>query len=179
MMHGLPGLILSLSSILSGISITDVSGTARHPFDLRDHKAVVFIFVGTECPISNSYSPEINRIVADYSRRGFDFYVVYSDPTVSQADAKRHATEFGYTCPALWDHQQVLERWAGATATPQAVVMNASGDTLYCGRIDNWYEDFGKMRYAATVHDLRDALDAIASGKKVAAGVTKVVGCPI
>jgi hypothetical protein len=179
MMHGLWSLILSLSVVLAGISVKDVNGHAQHPFDLHDQKAVVLIFVGTECPISNSYSPEINRIVADYSRRGFDFYMVYSDPTVSAADAKKHAEAFGYKCPALLDQQQVLKKLAGATATPQAVVMTAAGDTLYSGRIDNWYEDFGKQRYSATVHDLRDALEAIAVGKKVAVRVTKVVGCPI
>lgn len=174
-----PGLIMSLSVVLSGISVKDVTGASRHPFDLRDQKAVVLVFVGTECPISNSYSPEINRIVSDYSKRGFDFYVVYSDPQVKRADAKKHAADFKYQCPALLDQQQVLKKWTGAIATPQAVVMNGRGDTLYSGRIDNWYEDFGKMRYAASVHDLRNALDAIASGKKVATPVTKVVGCPI
>lgn len=171
--------VISLTCVLAAVQVNDTDGVLRAPFDLHKQKAAVLIFVGVDCPISNSYAPQINRIVKDYSGKAFDFFIVYSDPALSVADAKKHTKDFGYQCPALMDSHQVLMKLAQATVTPQAVVMDASGQALYSGRIDNWYEDFGKQRYAPTTHDLRDALDAIAAGKKVAMPVTKAVGCPI
>jgi hypothetical protein len=66
-----------------------------------------------------------------------------------------------------------------AKATPEAAVLDSNGLLMYRGRIDNWYADFGRYRQQATVHDLRDALDAILAGKKIPTPVTKPVGCPI
>jgi len=179
MVNWLPHLLVSLGCICAAITVPDVSGVQRSPLDLHGAKAAVFIFVAVDCPISNSYAPEINRIVADYSKKGLDFYVVYSDRQLSASDAKKHSDDFGYTCPSLMDRNQVLMRLCNARVTPQAVVMGAGAELLYSGRIDNWYQDFGKQRFKPTTHDLRDALDAILAGKKVAVPVTKAVGCPV
>ncbi len=170
---------MSLACIFALVSVPDVNGTSHRPFDLRGHKAAVLIFVGVDCPISNSYAPEINRIVADYAKKDLDFYIVYSDPHLPAADAKKHSDDFGYACPSLMDNQQVLMKLTDARVTPQAVVVGADAEILYSGRIDNWYEDFGKQRFKPTTHDLRDALDAIVAGKKVAVPVTKAIGCPV
>jgi hypothetical protein len=163
----------------SAVTVRDVNGVAHKPLQLHDRKAAVFIFVAVDCPISNSYAPEINRIIKDYQDKKIDFYIVYSDPNLPADDAKKHARDYGYTCPALMDHEQALMKRLKAKVTPEAVVVDAKGTVLYQGRIDNWYEDFGKQRYEATVHDLRDALEAILAGKKVATPVTKAVGCPV
>jgi hypothetical protein len=159
--------------------LSDTNGVRHRPLELHDQKAVVLIFVGVECPISNSYAPEINRIIKDFKDKGVDFYIVYSDPDVSVDSAKKHAKDFGYTCPGLLDPKQALLNKVKATVTPEAAVVDGQGNVLYLGRIDNWYEDFGKQRYSATVHDLRDALDEIVSGKKVTTPVTRAVGCPV
>jgi hypothetical protein len=58
-------------------------------------------------------------------------------------------------------------------------VLSPRGDLLYLGRIDNRQEDFGKQRPQATVFDLRDALDAVLSGKPVPHPRTKALGCSI
>jgi hypothetical protein len=174
-----PKLLISLAYMYAAISLPDVNGIQRSPLDLQRHKAAVLIFVGVDCPISNGYAPEINRIIADYSKKGLDFYIVYSDPQLTVADAKKHSDDFGYKCPSLIDSNQVLMKLARAKVTPQAVVMGTGAEILYTGRIDNWYEDFGKQRFKPTTHDLRDALDAIIAGKKVAVPVTKAVGCPV
>jgi len=177
--HWIPKLLISLFWLHGAIAVDDIHGVSRTPLRIGDHKAAVLIFVGVDCPISNAYSPLINKMVADYSSKGFDFYMVYSDPNLSAADARKHAVDFGYTCLGLLDSRQKLKKKVNATVTPEAAVVDGHGQVLYLGRIDNWYEDFGKQRYAATTHELRDALDAIVAGKKVATPVTKAVGCPI
>ena len=47
----------------------------------------------------------------------------------------------------------------------------------YRGRIDNQYAALGKPRRVVTVHDLRDALDAVLAGRPVANPETEAFGC--
>ena len=178
-MNFVPRLLVSMFWLHGTVQVSDINGIARTPLQLHDHKAAVLIFIGVDCPISNSYAPEINRIVSNYSKQDLDFYIVYSDPKLSVEDAKKHSRDFGYTCPSLMDTQQSLMKKVKATVTPEVAVVDPHGQVVYQGRIDDWYQDFGKQRYAPTTHELRDALDAIVAGKKVGTPVTKAVGCPI
>jgi hypothetical protein len=168
-------------AVPGALELTDSRGVVRRPLaeHAPDAKAVAFIFVGVDCPISNSYAPELNRIIADYTQRGVAFYLVYADPTVTADAVTKHASDFGYTCPALLDPQHALAKQVGATVTPEAAVLSPDGTPLYRGRIDDLYLELGKRRYAPTTRDLRNALDAIVQGRRVATPVTRAVGCEL
>jgi thiol-disulfide isomerase/thioredoxin len=159
--------------------VQDIAGIDRRPMDVGSAKAVVILFIATECPISNGYAPEINHICKEYESRGVVFYLVHSDPDVTAADAKKHAGDYGFTCPVLIDRKHELAKRVGATVTPEAVVVGADGELLYRGRIDDLYVALGSRRYEATTHDLRNALDAVLAGKPVMTPRTNAVGCSI
>ena len=159
--------------------LRDTRGVVHTPAEWSGQKAVLLFFVTTDCPIGNSYVPEMNRIRESYGPRGVAVYAVQADTTVPPADVERYAKDFGYTFPLLIDPRQVLVQLAGATITPQAAVLSPDGKVHYLGRIDNRVADFGKQRPQATEHDLRDALDAILAGKAVAHPATKSIGCAI
>jgi hypothetical protein len=158
------------------ISVTDVAG-ARHRIPDADKPATVLLFIARDCPISNGYAPEINRICAEYSPRRIGFYIVYAEPDLTPAEARKHTTAYGYRCPALLDTANRLVRLTGATITPEAAVLAPDGKLLYRGRIDDLYVELGTRRYQPTVHDLRAALDAILQGKPVPNPTTRAVGC--
>ena len=143
----------------------------------KGKKALVLFFLGTDCPISNAYAPEIKRICERYASQNIAFALVYPDPDLSLIAAKKHAKEYGYTCPVFIDPNHRLTRQAGATLTPQVAVLAPGGSVLYRGRINNLYVDFGKPRFKATQHDLRSALDAILAGKTVRERFTNAIGC--
>ncbi len=158
------------------LAVRDLDGR-EHTVPAADAKATTLLFVTHDCPIANSYAPEVNRIVAAYEPRGVAFYLVYADPGLEPAAAKRHAAEYGYRCPAFTDPGHRLVKRAGATITPEAVVLSPDGKLLYRGRIDDRYVDFGRKRPEPTVRDLRRSLDAILAGKPVPQRTTKAVGC--
>jgi hypothetical protein len=142
-------------------------------------KATVCIFVAMDCPISNSYAPEINRIIAEYSPRGIAFKIVYCDTDATPEAMTKHAKDYGYTVPVALDAKHELATRLHATVTPEVVVLSPDERPLYHGRIDDRYADVGKQRYEATTHDLRDALEAIVHDRPVEHPITQAVGCDL
>ena len=159
--------------------LRDVNGVEHRAFADSKVKAAVLIFVLTDCPIANSYAPEIKRLCDDYGKRGVRFYLVHVDPELSVADAKKHSSEFGHTCPIVLDKTHELVRRAGATKVPEAAVFTPDGQRRYRGRIDDLYVAPGKRREQPTSRDLRVALDALLAGRSVERPVTVAIGCNI
>jgi thiol-disulfide isomerase/thioredoxin len=161
------------------MSLVDSEGKTHTSAEWAGKRAVVLLFVTTDCPLSNGYVPELNRLERAYARQGIVFYAVQGDATVATEEVRRHVKEFGYAFPYLLDPQESLATYTGATTTPEAAVLSPSGELLYLGRIDNRLEDYGKRRVQVTEFDLRDALDAVVNGKAVPHSRTKPFGCAI
>jgi peroxiredoxin len=160
-------------------ALHDTDGVEHRQTEWTTKRAIAVFFTTVDCPLSNGYIPEMNRLRQEYASRGVGFYAVEADTTLDTAAVRQHAKEFGFTFPVLIDKRQVLAHLAGATATPEAALFSATGKLLYVGRIDNRVEDFDKRRNVVTEHELRDALDAVLAGRPVRQSTTKVVGCAI
>lgn len=141
-----------------------IDGSPADPFREGAEKPVVLIFLRTDCPISNRYAPLIQRISAQYASKA-GFWLVYLGKTASAEKIRQHESEYGYALPALRDPQHALVEQAQVQTTPEAAVFDAHHRLIYHGRIDNWYEDLGHTRHAATTHELDDAIQAALSGK--------------
>jgi peroxiredoxin len=159
--------------------LRDTAGVTHRLSEWAQAKAAIVFFVTIDCPVGNSYVPEMNRIHEAYASRGVVTWAVQADPTVATTAVVKYASEFHYGFPLLLDPDQILVRHAGATITPQAAIFSPEGKLLYLGRIDNRVEDFGRSRPKATVPDLRNALDQVLAGRPVTPDRTKSVGCSI
>jgi hypothetical protein len=169
-----------LLALALAFGIKDVEGVDRQPLKVSKGHAEALFFIASDCPVSNYYAHEIRRICEEYSPRGLSCALVYVDPTMSDAAARKHAADYGHGAyPKIIDRKHVLVSAVGATVTPEAVVMKDDASVAYKGRIDNFYAALGRPRRIATEHDLRDALDAVFAGRKVANPETKAVGCYI
>ena len=56
-------------------------------------------------------------------------------------------------------------------------MVDSTGKIVYRGRINNFYEDFGKPRRVITQHDLRDALKAVLAGQPAPNPRGECIGC--
>lgn len=142
-------------------------------------KAIVYIFTTTDCPISNRYAPEIQRLQQRFARRGVVFRLVYPARSDRDADIREHLKQFSLTgIQAVRDPDLALVKFTGATTTPEAAVV-VGEKLVYHGRIDDRYVELGVERPAATTHDLADALSAVLAGKPVPRASAPAVGCYI
>ena len=150
-------------------------------------RASAVFFIATDCPISNWYAPTIQQVCREYAARGVDCTLVYEDvdlgasPKLLDDSVRKHLEEYRYgaTFPATVDRARTVSKRAKTTITPSVVLVDRAGDIRYRGRIDNAYADLGKPRQKVTSHELRDALEAVTGGRRVATPETEAVGCYI
>lgn len=159
--------------------LVDLDGKPAHLGPLGGGLGVVFVFVRIDCPISNRYAPEIQKMAEDYSPSGIHFRLVYPDPEESAPQIAEHRREFGYEIPALRDLSHRLVEACGVNVTPEIAVFQTRGELVYRGRIDNRYVDFGKARPEATKRDLDEVLHGLLAKENLAFRSTTSVGCPI
>jgi len=140
----------------------------------------VQFFISSDCTVSNSYAPEIQRLCGEYEVKGVSCSLIYEDVGFDAASMRKHLSEYRYgRMPAVIDSNRKIATRAKATVTPEAVVIDSRGEIRYRGRIDNFYAALGKPRQQVTAHDLRDALDAVLAGRPVPNPETKALGCYI
>jgi peroxiredoxin len=163
----------------AALEVPSIDGSLKKPFELNSAKAAVLIFYLHDCPICNTYAPEIERIRAEYESKGFTFYIVQTDRDLKVEAAQKHATDYSLKATILLDGTNKLAAACGAKVTPQAAIVGADKKVLYLGRIDDLYSDYGKRRSEPTSRDLRKALDAVAAGKTAPPATGPAVGCII
>jgi thiol-disulfide isomerase/thioredoxin len=138
-------------------------------------RLTVYVFTTTDCPISNRYAPEIQRLAAKYDNK-IKFVLVYPVSSDTPELIREHKKKFAYSIESIRDTDQKLVKMTRVTVTPEVAVM--FGDNMvYRGRIDDRYVELGKERPQPTQRDLESTLDALIAGKRVAQRETRAVGC--
>lgn len=157
--------------------VLDLSGRAINPLIVEPGSvATVLVFTTTDCPISNRYAPEIQRLESRFGQQ-VRFVLVFPVAADSTAVIRNHLKKFAYSSEAVRDTAQELVKHTGVTISPEVAVLNAKSQLVYRGRIDDRYLELGRDRPYPTVRDLERALEAVVASKPVAVGETQAVGC--
>jgi len=159
--------------------LVDLDGRELGPASDPGVKAIALLFVLSDCPISNAYIPELNRLHQAFGTSGIPLILVHADPATTPDQARQHAHEYKIELPVVLDADHAWMKRAGASTAPEAAVFSTTGALLYRGRIDNQYAGLGKRRAVVTSHDLRDALKAVLAGQPIGEPRTEAIGCPI
>lgn len=161
-----------------GIVLASAACAADDPF-ASSARARVLVFVRTDCPITNRYAPELQRLSQKFSSRGAEFWLVYPDPSSTAPAIEQHRVQFNFPGTVLRDPRHSLVKLAHATSAPEAAVFDSAGKLLYHGRIDDRWVNPGTARPAARTHDLEDAIAAVLAGHRPVQPATPAVGCSL
>jgi len=159
--------------------LNDTAGAAHTPADWQDAKAVVYVVLGTECPVSNGYAPHFQRLADKYAAKDVRLVGIYAEPTVSADEARQHGEEYGLKFVRLLDPAHELTTQSGAKTMPSVIVALPDGTIAYRGRVDDRWSPEGKRRDVPRTRELEDALEAVLSGKPPTVAETTPFGCPI
>ena len=161
-----------------GSQVPDLDGASIDPL-ANGAPATVLAFVTSECPISNQYLPELQRIERAVAAQGVRFWLVYPNQSDSVAKIRAHVAAYGTGMRVLRDPEHRLVKRAGARVTPEVAVFDRTQTLAYAGRIDDRYAAFGVSSSQPHVRDLQDALRAVLASQRPAQARTAAVGCSI
>jgi peroxiredoxin len=175
--------IVLLSSILQAeepkkkvndFTLEDYKGEKHSLTDYKSSKAIVLMFIATQCPISNSYNERMVELYKDYASKGVTFIGINSNKQENVEEVRNHSEEHGFKFVVLKDWNNVIADTLEASVTPEIYVLNSKREVLYHGRIDD-----SSRENRVKSKDLRAALDRILAGKTVEVTETKAFGCSI
>jgi thiol-disulfide isomerase/thioredoxin len=159
---------------LAATTWKDIAGRTYTAKDLAESKVTVFLFVSTQCPISNIYTPRIQELAKTYAPRHVAFFLVDSNRDDSLQTIRHYAQARAFTIPVIKDDGTTLADRLAADKTPEAILLDSGGIVRYRGRIDD-----NKDREKIIRHDVQDALDALLAGKAVLHPRTLAFGCSL
>lgn len=159
---------------IEDFKLRDTDGKEHSLSDYKDAKAIVVMFIATECPVSNDYNSRMEKIYNDYKEKGIALLGINSNKAESVDRIKEHAKENQLTFTILKDEKNIIADKFEASVTPEVYVLNKNFDVLYHGRIDN-----ARDESEVVSKDLENALNEILSGKEVSKRETKAFGCTI
>jgi hypothetical protein len=161
---------------------TDLRGDPVHELGGPGTRLVVLFFAATDCPISNRYVPEIDRLQKEFASQGVRVWWVYPNPADIASLVAQHRRDFSITGDAVLDTKQSMVALAHVGVTPESAVFAVEGNQLhelYHGRVDDRYLSLGQERPQATHHDLELAIAAALNGKPVPPSAGPPVGCSV
>jgi peroxiredoxin len=170
-------------------SLPGIDGKTYTLKDFDKSPVLVIIFSCNHCPTAQAYEDRIIAISKDYKSKGVALVMIspnstkalnlselgYTDMGDSFEEMQLRAQDKGFTFPYLYDgDEQKCALTYGPAATPHCFVFDKNRILKYAGRVDG-----SEKPGTGEGEDLRNAIDAVLSGKPVNTPVTKVFGCSI
>jgi hypothetical protein len=156
--------------------LRDVRGGRRPLTAFAGHKAVVLVFVGADCPVSNLYVPGLIELEKLYRSQDVIFLAVYPNEPEDVDQISGHAADRDVPFLVVKDYGQKLADAIGVTRVPTVAVLDSDLKLKYRGRVDDQYGVAAK-RPKATRADLAEALVEVVAGKAVTTPETNADGC--
>jgi thiol-disulfide isomerase/thioredoxin len=175
--HAAPS-VSTLGKRIERLALRDALGTARSLDDWKDKKAVVVVFLCTECPLARQYGPKLGEMAQKYADKHVQFVAIDSNQTDTLAEIEHFQRVHKIGFPILRDPANKIADELGARRTPEVFLLDQSRVVRYWGRIDDQF-GIGYARTKPINRYLQDALDAILEDRAVHTAAVESVGCRI
>ncbi len=152
-------------------------------FSLKDFtgKPLLVMFICNHCPFVKHVREGLTSLVREYQARGIASVAInandwtqYPDDAPEQMAAE--VRRYGYSFPYLYDDSQNVANAYRAACTPDFFLFDSGHRLVYRGQMDDSRPGNG---IPVTGKDLRDAMDAVLSGKPAPREQKPSIGCNI
>ncbi|MEO8398468.1 MAG: redoxin domain-containing protein [Ignavibacteriaceae bacterium] len=159
---------------VKNFTLKDYNYKAHSLSDYKDSKAIVLMFIATQCPVSNAYNLRMSDLYEKYKGKNIAFVGINSNKAESVSEIKSHAEKNNLKFVILKDEKNKIADELDASVTPEIYVLNSKFEVQYHGRIDD-----SKSQDNIESKDLENALNEILAGKPISNNRTKAFGCTI
>jgi hypothetical protein len=174
--------MLTLGTELPSFSLKDVvTGKTVTAAGVAGAKGTLVMFLCNHCPFVKHVLAEIGRVGADALARGIGVAAVNANDVDAYPDdapdkMKELAARERWKFPYLFDPTQSVAKAFQAACTPDFFLFDAAGALVYRGQLDGSRPG---NDVAVTGGDLRAAVEALASGRRVPQEQLPSIGCNI
>jgi thiol-disulfide isomerase/thioredoxin len=172
------------SVVDEGLTLTDLDGKTLSFKELRG-KVVFIHFWSTQCPFEEVADPKVaalekgwkdNKDVVVLAINANSSEIGPNKPADGYAAVRTHMKEKGLTNRVFADHGNKAADLFQAASTPHCFVLDRKGAIVYAGGLD---DDPKGDKGEATKQYVKDAVEAVLSGKEVPVKESKPYGCSI
>jgi len=173
--------MLSLGTEAPPFSLPDPQGKTVSLTDFEDAPALLVVFMCNHCPYVKHVATGLALLAQEYQKQGVAIVGINSNDWESHPDdsPEKMAEEIenrGYTFPYLCDATQEVAKLYRAACTPDFYLFDKDRRLVYRGQMD---ASRPGNNIPVTGRDLRDALDAVLTGKPVSQNQKPSLGCNI
>jgi len=171
---------LSIGQAAPDFLLAGVDGKQYSLASFAPAKVLVVVFSCNHCPYVVGSEDRMILLYQDMAPGGMAMVAINANetenhPTDSFAHMVEHAKHKKLPFPYLRDETQEVARAYGALRTPHFYAFDAARKLRYTGRMD----DNPRTASAARTHELRDAIESLLAGRKIAVPVTNPIGCNV
>ncbi|MEK6943705.1 MAG: thioredoxin family protein [Nanoarchaeota archaeon] len=171
---------LSIGGNAPDFKLPGTDGKAYNIASFKGKRVLAVIFMCNHCPYVQGSIERMKSIQSEFGIKGLQIVGINSNDQLNYPDdsfekmielSKSKKLNFTY----LRDEDQHVAKDYGAQCTPECFVFDGERKLRYHGRID----DSPKDETRATISDLKNAIDALIHGRKVAIELAPAIGCSI
>lgn len=177
-----PSTMLALGTTAPDFSLPEVvSGETISLARFAKKKALLVMFICRHCPYVQHVKEELARLGKDYADQEVGIVALSSNDASNYPDdrpekLKEMAEELGFVFPFCYDETQKVAKAYAASCTPDFFLFGHDRKLIYRGQLDDSRPGNGKP---VTGRDLRNAIDAVLSGRPVNPNQRPSMGCNI
>ena len=140
----------------------------------EEKKAILLIFLATQCPVVDDYVVRINTLHKDYKEKVVQIVGVHSNKHEKIEEIKEYTEKHKFEFTILKDTDNVIADYFNARRTPEVFLIDSKKILRYRGAIDDSRQD-PKTQY------LRSNLDLVLEGRTIPdkQKKTRAIGCLI
>lgn len=173
--------MLPLGTKAPDFCLPDTAGRKVSLQDFADKPVLVVMFICNHCPYVKHIRTQLAEFCREMQARDVGVVAINSNDAVQYPDdspenMKKEVQAAGYTFPYLYDETQEVAKAYAAACTPDFYVFDSNRRLVYRGQFD---DSRPGNNIPVTGKDLRDAIDALLTGKTLSLRQKPSMGCNI
>lgn len=135
-------------------------------------KVKIYLFLQSQCPCIYSHKETFGSLLKNYSDK-VSFIAVFTDSKENNTAMQTLIRDLGWNLPYIKDNHHQLVQRLQPTVSTDCVLVNANGEVLYKGAIDDGPMNMGTVKHFY----LKDALEAYLNHLPIKVSSAKGLGC--
>jgi thioredoxin-related protein len=162
----------------SSFKLLNVSQRKTSGIGSDDKSLSLFVFLSPECPLCQNYSKTLRELTTEF-REQVNLYGIFPGNAYTLKEVLAFENKYKTGFNLFIDQKKQLTKYLQAVATPQAILLDNTGNLLYTGAIDDWVLGLGKTKIKPSNNYLQDAIEQSLRSGEVKIRKTKAFGCKI